>query len=436
MDTNGKRLRLLYPDVHGLERGKYLFGDVAESGHAAFCIGVYPLTHDREILMVPGTQFDVGLPDIEVDLDRESLRPSWEPETVIGIGDATFKGKPVAIDPRHVLREAVDAWRAMDLEPQISFELEFYLLEPESGGGTWRPVSLPSHRVYGTGTAIDPTGCIDDMVSAALACDFPVESWSSEFDEAAFEVNIRYNDAIPAADEAFIFRLLIREAATRRGYLATFLGRPLNDRGGSGMHVNLSFRRDDGSNAFHDPNDPHGISELARRCIAGILGHHEGMGAIMAPHVNAYKRLQPDMLNGYLATWGFDDRTVSVRVPPARGEGTRLEQRTADAAANPYLVGAAVLHAARFGVEDELELPPPQVAGEPPNSDVSIPPNLDAALAALNADTRLVEALGPELVEAFTILKRGEWERYLAATEDRDTTEVTDWELRYYLPYY
>ncbi|MGZ8583533.1 MAG: glutamine synthetase, partial [Actinomycetota bacterium] len=190
MDTNGKRLRLLYPDVHGLERGKYLFGDVAESGHAAFCIGVYPLTHDREILPVPNTQFDVGLPDIDVHLDRDSLRHSWEPETVIGIGDARFKGEPVPIDPRHVLRQAVEAWRAMGLEPQISFELEFYLMEPDGGGG-WRPVSLPGHRVYGTGTSIDPTGCVDAMVTTALECGFPVESWGSEFDESAFEVNIR-----------------------------------------------------------------------------------------------------------------------------------------------------------------------------------------------------------------------------------------------------
>ena len=99
MDTNGKRLRLLFPDVHGLERGKYLFGDVAEAGHAAFCIGVYPLTHDREILPVPKTQFDVGLPDIDVHLDRDSLRHSWEPETVIGIGDARFTGRARADRP-------------------------------------------------------------------------------------------------------------------------------------------------------------------------------------------------------------------------------------------------------------------------------------------------------------------------------------------------
>jgi len=436
LETNGKRLRLLFPDIHGLDRGKYLFGDVADSGHAAFCIGVYPLTHDREILSVPNTQFDIGLPDIDVDLDRDSLRPSWEQDTVIGIGDASFRGAPVPLDPRHVLREAVAPWRAMGLEPQISFELEFYLLEPDGAGGGWRPVSLPGHRVYGTGTAVDPGGCVTEMVDVALASGFQVESWSSEYDESAFEVNIRYNDAIPAADEAFLFRLLIREIAARHGKLATFMGRPLNDRGGSGMHVNFSFRRSDGANAFDDPSDPEGLSTLARRCIAGVLAHHAGMSAIMAPHVNAYKRLRPDMLNGYWSTWGHDDRSVTVRVPPARGERTRLEQRTADAAANPYLVGAAVLHAARFGVEDDLDLPDEQPKGASANSDVRVPATLAEALDALKSDSRLCEALGPEIVEAFTILKQGEWKRYLGAVVDPATTDVTDWELRYYLPFY
>jgi glutamine synthetase len=297
-------------------------------------------------------------------------------------------------------------------------------------------VSLPGHRVYGTGMAIDPTGTVDAIVRAALACGFPVESWGSEYDPAAFEVNIRYADAIPAADEAFLFKLLVRETAARHGKLATFLGRPLGDRGGSGLHVNFSFRREDGSNAFHDPHDPEGLSGLARGCIAGLIAHHEGMAAILAPHVNAYKRLQPDMLNGYWGTWGHDDRSVAVRVPPARGAGTRLEQRTSDAAANPYLAAAAVLHAARLGVERGLELPPPQPTGEGPNSELRIPPSLDAALVALQADGALCEALGEELVEAFVILKRAEWDRYRAAVDDPMTTDVTDWELEYYLPFH
>jgi glutamine synthetase len=368
-------------------------------------------------------------------LDRESLRPGWEANTVIGLADVELHGQPAPWDTRNALREACRAWEDMGLEPQVAFELEFYLLEPGEDGG-WQPVSIPGHRVYGTGMSVDPSGTIDDVVNVALGCGFPVESWCSEYDNAAYEVNIRYDDAIPAADEAFLFKLLVREICERHGKLATFLGRPLGDRGGSGLHINLSFRRADGSNAFDDPNDPEGLSDLARRCIAGLLLHHEGMAAILAPHVNAYKRLQPDMLNGYWANWGHDDRSVTVRVPPARGAGTRLEQRTSDAAANPYLAAAAVLHAARLGVQNEVELPPPQEPGAPPNTDVRIPPNLDAALDALAKDDELVDAVGRELVEAFTILKRAEWERYLASGADPATTDVTPWELSYYLPFH
>jgi glutamine synthetase len=435
MDTQGKRLRLLYPDIHGLERGKYLFGDWAATGMAAFCVGVYPLTHDREILSVPRTQFDVGLHDVEAFLDRDSVRASWEDDTLIGLADVLHDGEHVPWDPRHALRQACEPWRELGLVPQVAFELEFYLLEPDDAGW-WRPVEVPSHRVYGTGMSVDPTGTLNDVVNTALACGFPIESWSSEYDSAAYEVNVKYGDAIPAADEAFLFKLLVREVCERHGKLATFLGRPLGDRGGSGLHINLSFRRVDGSNAFHDPNDPEGLSDLARKCIAGLLAHHEGMAAILAPHVNAYKRLQPDMLNGYWANWGHDDRSVSVRVPPARGHGTRIEQRTSDAAANPYLAAAAILQAAHLGVEHDLELPPAQPVGEEPNTDVRIPPNLDAALNALAADKELVAAFGPEMVEAFTILKRAEWDRYIASGADPATTEVQDWELKYYLPFH
>ena len=435
MDTTGKRLRLLYADILGLERGKYLFGEPAETGTAAFCIGVYPLTTDKEILPIPGLQFDVGLPDIEAHLDRDTLRPGWEPDTVVGIADVTRLGEPCAVDPRQVLRAAVEPWQAMGLEPQVAFEPEFYLCDPDDDGG-WIPVALPSHRVYGTGMSIDPTGTVHAMVEAAQICGFPLESWGSEFDTSAYEVNIRYKDVIPAADECFLFRLIAREVAARHGKLATFAGRPFNDRGGSGLHLNVSFRREDGSNAFHDPATTDGISELARRCTAGILEHHTGTAAVFAPSVNAYKRLQPDMLNGYWANWGYDDRTVTVRVPPARGEGTRLEQRTSDGATNPYLAAAALLHTMRDGVERELAPPPQQPVGEEPNTEVRIPANLRLSLAAMEADTFLCEALGSELVTAFSALKQAEWERYVAAVDDPDTTDVTDWEQAYYLPFF
>src|SRR6478672_10222036 len=122
MDTSGQRLRLLYPDIHGMERGKYLLGDWASVGGASFCVGVYPLTHDREILLVPRTQFDVGLHDVEARLDRDTLRPGWEQDTVLGIADVERHGRPVPWDTRNALREAVAPWRELGLEPQVSFE--------------------------------------------------------------------------------------------------------------------------------------------------------------------------------------------------------------------------------------------------------------------------------------------------------------------------
>ena len=435
MDTKGKRLRLLYSDVLGVERGKYLFDEVADAGRAAFCIGVYPLTTDREILAISRQQFDVGLPDIEAFLDRDTLRPGWEPDTIVGIADVHHQGAPIEVDPRNVLRRAIAPWKAMGLEPMFAFESEFYLCEPAPTAG-WRPVHLPSHRVYGTGMAIDPDGTVDDMVRAAMAIGLPVEAWGSEFDSAAYEVNIKYQDVLTAADECFLFRLLVKEIAARHGKLATFLGRPFADRGGSGLHLNISFRREDGSNALHDPRVEDGLAPLAKECIAGLLSHHEAIAAFAAPHVNAYKRLQPDMLNGYWANWGYDDRTVCIRVPPARGEGTRIEHRMSDGAANPYLVAAAVLHAARFGVEHQMQAPDPQPIGEPPNTERKVPPSLEASLAALDADDELAQAMGAWLIETFTKLKRAEWERYANAVEDTNTLDVTAWETEYYLPFF
>jgi glutamine synthetase len=432
VETKGKRLRLLYPDLHGLDRGKYLF----EDQNSAFCIGVYPLTFDREILLIPGLQFDVGLPDMDAQLDESSLRPCWEPDTVVGVADIEFRGKPLPIDPRGVLRTAVQAWEEMGLTPQAAYEYEFWIMEPDGEGG-WRTYFSPGSRVYGTGISIDPKGIVDEMVRTAIECDFAIESWNSEYDDAQFEVNLHYRDAIPAADDAFLFRLLTREVAARRGMRCTYMGRPFADRSGSGCHYNFSFRREDGSNAIDDPSAPDGISTVAKQCIAGILAHHQGLAAICAPYTNAYKRLLPDMLNGYWANWGYDDRSVGIRVPPNRGGRARLEQRTPDASSNPYLIGAAILHAARLGVVHELELPEPQTVGEPPNTDVRIPPNLNEALEAFQADTELCEALGPDLVTAFTMLKRAEWERYLKADPTAETADTpAEWELEYYMPFF
>jgi glutamine synthetase len=435
MDTKGTRLRLLWSDLHGLERGKYLYGDWTERGKANFCLATFPLTFDREILPIPGLAFDVGLPDLEATLDPASVRPGWEPNTVVGVGDLSHGHEPLALDPRQILRAAVEPWRAMGLEPQISYEFEFYLLHRD-GSGNWVSVDTPASRVYGTGMAVDPEGVVDEIVSTAAACDLSIEAWCTEFDDAQYEINIRYRDAIEAADDAFLFRVLAHEMAQRRGHRATFLGRTFNDRGGCGLHVNISFRDTDGQNALADPAAPDGLSQLAHQSIAGMLSHHEGTSLVCAPTVNAYKRLQPDMMNGYWANWGHDDRTVAIRISPERGPTTRLENRVPDGAANPYLAAAALLHACRFGVEDGMVCPDPQPVGEDPVAFVHIPATLSEAIEAMARDTRLVEAMGRDFATAFSMLKQAEWERYTAAVPDPATTEATDWELRYYQPFF
>ncbi|MFM8945057.1 MAG: glutamine synthetase family protein [Actinomycetota bacterium] len=435
MDTAGKRLRLLWSDLLGLERGKYLYGDWEDRGRANFCLTTLVTIHDREILPVTGLAFDVGLPDLEATLDPSSLRPGWEPNTVVGIGDLSHRHESLALDPRAILRAAVEPWRAMGLEPQVAFEFEFYLLRPDADGG-WRGVHTPASRVYGTGMAVDPEGVVNEIVDTAAGCGLSIEAWCTEFDDGQYEVNIRYRDAIEAADDAFLFRLLAHEVAAKRGHRATFMGRPWPDKGGNGLHVNISFRDREGHNALYDPTSPDGLTDLARHCMAGQLAFHASSAAILAPTVNAYKRLLPDMMNGYWGNWGHDDRTVAIRISPDRGPATRLENRVADGAANPYLAAAVLLHMSRLGLERTLALPEQQPRGEAPVASTHIPENLLAAVEAFEADEALSAAFGPWFVETWGALKRAEWQRYVAAVADPSVTVPTDWELAYYQPFY
>jgi len=256
-----------------------------------------------------------------------------------------------------------------------------------------------------------------------------VESINSEYDTPQFELTLVYDDALTAVDDIFLFKLMARELAARKGLLLTFIGKPFADRGGSGFHVNMSLDNDDGLNALHDPSAADGLSPLARQCIAGMIAHFESSAGICAPTVNAYKRLKPAQLAGFWANWGYDHRGVSVRVPHERGAATRLEHRMPDGAANPYLATAAVLQAARLGVVHQLTPPPPEEQDCLTSQSTTrhVPENLSLALDALEADAAFVAAVGPELVAQFTAVKRGEWSKFVAA--------VTDWELKTYLPF-
>ena len=422
-----QRIRALFPDHLGLARGKYLPAHLAHKG-TRHCLSVFALNFDRTMVPAPGARMLEGLPDCDLVLAMDEVRPSWEEATGVVIGDLFFRGAPLTIAPRHVLRKAVDDWKALGCTVKVGIELEAFVMQPDGRGG-WTEWDTPTAYVYGTGPAVDPVGLLDDLMRTAAACGLPIESINSEYDTPQFELTLVYDEAIAAVDDVFLFKLMARELAARRGLLLTFIGKPFADRGGSGFHVNLSLHDAQGGNVLHDPSAGDGLSLLARQCIAGMLAHFESSAGICAPTVNAYKRLKPAQLAGYWANWGYDHRGVSVRVPGERGAGTRLEHRMSDGAANPYLATAAVLQAARLGVVHQLVPPAPEEQDCLTSQSTTrhVPENLALALDALEADTALVDAIGRDLVAQFAAVKRAEWSRFAAA--------VTDWELKTYLPF-
>ena len=421
-----ERIRVLFCDHLNLARGKYVPRAMAETGVLRQCVGVYAVDYERALIPAPGSGVPEGLPDMEAAFDLDRVRPGWEPGTGVVLANLEKDGQPLGLCARGALARAIAAWQQAGLAPFLGIELEAFVFERDSAGN-WVPYDTPGAYVYGTGTAVDPAGLVDDIWSQAQACGFPLEAINSEFDWPQFEFTLRYRDALGAIDDIFLFRLMAREVAAKRGYLLSFMPKPLSDRGGSGVHLNLSLADARGDNAFADPAQEDGLSELARHCIAGLMHHHRSMAGLIAPTVNSYRRLRPASLAGYWANWGHDHRGVAVRVPGERGPATRIEHRVADGGANPYVAAAAVLQAARLGVENGYPLPPAETGDglENVDTDVTVPENLGAALDALEQDEALVSAIGALLVANHIGIKRKEWDDYLGST--------TDWEMSRYL---
>src|SRR4029079_6929791 len=285
----------------------------------------------------------------------------------------------------------------------------------------------------------DNTGLMFDLFDAADQCELELEGVLGEFHPGQMELNLRYGPALDAADRAFICKEMTREMAARKGYWITYMGRPMAHVRGSGLHVNMSLRPvQGGANVFDEPSAEHGLSTLARQCIGGLIAHHEAMAAMSAPLVNSYKRLVPGIIAGYWANWGLDNRITTYRVPGQRGAATRIENRMPCGSASPYLAAAVMLNAALLGVVDGRDCGDPQIGDgdTAPNTDRHTPHDLERALEALEADSVLFEAMGTDLVTAFTTIRRDEVDKWRTAHRVWDVRSVSDWELETYLPFY
>jgi glutamine synthetase len=423
-----ERVRVLWPDHLGLARGKYVPADVGAQG-VRHCTGTWALGYNRAMTPeAPGSHWHEGLPDFNAVYSLDDVRPGWEVNTSVVVASLQRNGQPVAVSPRAALERAIEGWRTLGLEAHVGIELEAYVLVSDGRGG-WAPMDTPGAFVYGTGSAVDPYGLVEAIWAACAASDIPLESVNSEYDTPQFEFTLRYRDALRAADDAFLFKVLAREVAQRLGLLVTFMGKPLSDRGGSGLHVNVSFTDEHGTNVINDESTDDGLSTLARHAIGGLVEHHRALAGLCAPTVNAYKRLRPASLSGYWANWGYDHRGATIRVPGERGRGARLEHRLSDGAAVVHTAVAAVLQAARLGVIAATDPGAPESGNglDTIDATVGVPASLALALDALEADAALVDAVGADLVAQHVAIKRTEWENFQAAT--------TDWELREYLPF-
>ena len=427
-------LRLMFADVIGMNRSKDLLVSQLERSAAhgpTFCQGVWVTTTRGGVLDGQGSMSD-GLPDLISRLDPSTIRPiPWEPGVAMVIADAYEPdGSPSVIAPRSVLRQVADRYKAMNLIPVIGPELEFYLAHQVDG--RWQRIINKAGRVYTTGSMVDPEGTFMHLLRMCDQLSIGAFAGNHEFSPSQYEINLWHGEAVDAADRTFLFKTAVKDVTAQRGVLGTFMGKPWNDEGGSGFHLHFSVTDPTDINLMSNPDGS--LSKIAGHMIAGIIEHAPALAAFTNPTVNAYKRLGPDTLAPYRSNWGYDNRSTMVRIPPERGQGTRLELRIGDGAGNPYVVIAGVLAAAFDGIERELVCPPDVQGWAYENESAPVlPMSLHEALDALAADHLLADALGNVFVQTFVTMKRDEVERYTQAVADTKTREVTQWEVDEYL---
>lgn len=345
-------------------------------------------------------------------------------------------GQPFVGDPRFVLRRQVERARAMGYVVNTGPELEFFLFRRKDDGSI---APLPHDQAGYFDSSTDLAGEIrQDMIDALEAFGITVEAAHHEVAVGQHEIDFEYRDALRTADNAVTFKFALKAIAGQHGLYATFMPKPIAGIAGSGMHTHQSlYSIAEDRNAFADPGDPYGLSDVARSYMAGILAHARGMSAVLAPLVNSYKRLVPGFEAPTYLTWGRTNRSALIRVPmvsPGKSvEGTRCEVRCPDPSSNPYLAFAVMIAAGLDGVERGLALPEPveeslfemDAALIAERGIRELPGSLGEALDELAADDVIRAALGDHVFHHYLDAKRTEWDEY--------RVQVSDWEVERYL---
>lgn len=368
------------------------------------------------------------------DLDTFETFP-WRPQQgkVARLICDVYKadGTPFEGDPRYVLRRVLKEAEDMGYSFDVGPECEFFLFHTDDNG---MPTTISHEKAsYFDISPLDlGENARRDMVLTLEDMGFEIEASHHEVAPAQHEIDFKYGPALATADNIMTFKLVVKSMAKRHGLFASFMPKPLYVVAGSGMHTNMSLTKK-GKNIFNDPKGENGLSKEAYYFIAGIMKHVKGITAIANPLVNSYKRLVPGHEAPVYIAWSATNRSPLIRIPASRGAGTRVELRSPDPAANPYLLLALCLAAGLDGIKNKIE--PPKAV----NSNIfelsekemkkakieSLPSSLHQAIKEMEADPFIREVLGDHVFSKYVEAKRAEWDNY--------SLQVTQWEIDEYL---
>ena len=343
-------------------------------------------------------------------------------------------GEPFEGDPRNNLKRVLKEMEEMGFSDfDIGFEAEFHLFKLGEDGN-WT-TEVPDHASYFDMTSDDEGArCRRDIVETLENIGFEVEAAHHEVGDGQQEIDFRFDDALTTADRVQTFKMVVREVARKHGLFATFMAKPIQGEAGNGMHTNMSLFKD-GKNVFYDKNGEFHLSDTALHFLNGILEHARAITAIGNPTVNSYKRLIPGFEAPVYISWASKNRSPLVRIPDAEEINTRLEMRSADPTANPYLLLAACLTAGLQGIKEGRRPMDPITSNvfemtEEERAQRGIKPlpsTLHNAIKAFKADELIQSALGEHLTQSFIDSKELEWAQY--------TQSVSDWERDRYMGY-
>ncbi|MGB0498048.1 MAG: glutamine synthetase family protein, partial [Rubricella sp.] len=360
-------------------------------------------------------------PDLRLVPDLETARavPWANDRSLIVIHDAmTHDGQPFEAAPRHVLRRVVELYERQGWHPVVAPEIEFYLCKPNTDPDY--PLEPPIGRSgrqsrgsqgYSLSTVDEYDRIIELIYDYADAQGLSIDTVIQEAGPAQLEINLEHGDPLALADEVFLFKRLIREAALQSGVYATFMAKPYGEDAGSAMHIHMSVTDAEGRNIFSDP-ETGAPSAAFEHFIGGQQTYFYAATALVAPYVNSYRRL----IGGYSAPinldWGYDNRTTGLRIPRSGPEARRIENRVAGADANPYLAIAAGLASGYLGLIQGIGARS-AVEGNSYTRDPDLPVSLLDAVEALGASSELRSVLGDAFVNTFTTVKNAEYQEFM-----------------------